>query len=205
MLAKLAKAVFYDAGRHARRLSFIQVGAGTILRRPARFDFRLGSRSFEGSIAIDSDCMIAAEFIFESNRGKVEIGSRSFINSGTRLICRESILIGSDVTIAWDCTIYDHNSHSLDWRERAADIARQLADVRESRSLVHSKDWASVVARPIIIEDKAWLGFGVTVLNGVRIGEGAIVGARSVVRQDVPPWTVVCGNPAVPVRALEHP
>jgi acetyltransferase-like isoleucine patch superfamily enzyme len=120
------------------------------------------------------------------------------------LICRESIRIGSQVTIAWDCTLYDHNSHSMDWRERVADTEQQLADIEAGRNFIQNKNWSTVKSRGIVIDDRAWLGFGVTVLNGVRIGEGAIVGARSVVREDVPPWTVVYGNPAVPVRTLSR-
>ena len=52
------------------------------------------------------------------------------------------------------------------------------------------------MTRPIVIEDKVWIGIGATVLPGVRIGYGAIVGANSVVTHDVPPMTVVGGNPA---------
>ena len=113
-------------------------------------------------------------------------------------------MIGSNVTIAWGCTLYDHNSHSIDWRERANDLSRQLADVRAGRNFIHGKNWDTVKSRGIVIEDKAWLGFGVTVLNGVRIGEGAVVGAGSVVRSDVPPWTIVGGNPAVHLRNIDR-
>lgn len=52
------------------------------------------------------------------------------------------------------------------------------------------------------IEDHVWLGFNVVVLKDVRIGEGAIVGARSVVTSDVPPWTVVAGCPARVVKEI---
>ena len=48
----------------------------------------------------------------------------------------------------------------------------------------------------IFVEDDVWIGVGSTVLDGVRIGEGAIVAAGSVVTKDVPPYAVVGGSPA---------
>lgn len=204
MLLQLVRKALYDPRRHARKLPFVTIGHGTLLLRSARFDFRLGSNAFGGRISIGTDSMIGGAFVFESNEGEVEIGSNTFINGDSRLICRRSIRIGSDVTIAWGCTIYDHNSHSLDWRERSSDIAQQIADVRAGRNFIHGKNWESVKARGIVIEDKAWIGFGVTILNGVRIGEGAVVGACSVVRDEVPPWTVVSGNPAIHLRNIDR-
>jgi acetyltransferase-like isoleucine patch superfamily enzyme len=55
---------------------------------------------------------------------------------------------------------------------------------------------------PVIIEDDVWLGTNAVVLPGVRVGRGAIVGAGAVVTRDVPPFTVVAGVPARPVRTL---
>ena len=59
------------------------------------------------------------------------------------------------------------------------------------------------MTRPIVIEDKVWIGIGATVLPGVRIGYGAIVGANSVVTHDVPPMTVVGGNPARFIKEIK--
>jgi acetyltransferase-like isoleucine patch superfamily enzyme len=53
-----------------------------------------------------------------------------------------------------------------------------------------------LVTKPIRIEDNAWVAAKVTILPGVTIGEGAVVGACTVVAKDVPPWSVVVGNPA---------
>jgi galactoside O-acetyltransferase len=68
--------------------------------------------------------------------------------------------------------------------------------------MVANKDWSKVATAPIRICDSAWLGFDVVVLKGVTIGEGAIVGARSVVTKDVPPWTIAAGNPARVVKEI---
>ncbi|RAZ30718.1 CatB-related O-acetyltransferase [Microbacterium sp. SMR1] len=53
----------------------------------------------------------------------------------------------------------------------------------------------------IIVEDGAWVGHEALIMSGVRIGRGAVVGARAVVTRDVPPYTIVVGNPARVVRA----
>ena len=57
-----------------------------------------------------------------------------------------------------------------------------------------------LVTKPIIIGDNVWIATGSTVLPGIVIGEGAVVGACSVVTKDVPAWTVVAGNPAKVVK-----
>jgi acetyltransferase-like isoleucine patch superfamily enzyme len=55
---------------------------------------------------------------------------------------------------------------------------------------------------PIHIQDKAWIGYGVSILKGVTIGEGAIIGAASVVTKDIPPYSIAAGNPAQIIRQL---
>ncbi len=172
---------------------------GAILLDSASFRYDVHSKN---TVKIGKDSMVGCNFIFESNNGEIEIGERTFINSGTNLISRTKIEIGDDVTIAFGCTIYDHNSHSLDYRERIKDISKQNENYRSGKDLICDKNWESVKTRPIKICDKAWLGFNVTVLNGVTIGEGAVVGACSVVRDNVEPWTVVAGNPAVKIKDI---
>ncbi|MEH7581800.1 DapH/DapD/GlmU-related protein, partial [Priestia megaterium] len=53
---------------------------------------------------------------------------------------------------------------------------------------------------PVIIEDRVWIGARCIILPGVTIGKGATVGAGAVVTKDVPPYTVVAGNPAKVVK-----
>lgn len=202
MIKKIYRKLFYSPARHASSLKFMTIGEESMMLPTANLDFRVGEKNFTGNIAIGKRTMLACNLVFESDRGDLKVGDDTFINGATQLICRQSITIGSNVTIAWGCTLTDHNSHSLDWKQRTADLRQQFSDIHAGQNFIHGKNWDSVKSRGIVIEDKAWLGFGVTVLSGVRIGEGAIIGAGSVVREDVAPWTVVCGNPAVFVRQL---
>ena len=177
------------------------VGENSVLLPNTSFRFNVNSKN---PIKIGNNCMINCDFIFESEKGEIEIGDRTFINGGTSLISRSKIKIGNDVTIAWGCTLYDHNSHSLDWQERQKDLEQQLNDYNNGLNFIKNKNWETVKSRPITIEDKVWIGFDCTILNGVNIGEGAIVGAKSVVRENVEPYTIVAGNPAVVIKKLKH-
>jgi acetyltransferase-like isoleucine patch superfamily enzyme len=64
---------------------------------------------------------------------------------------------------------------------------------------VADKTW-DTTGSPIVLEDRVWLGNRVIVLKGVTIGHDAVVGAGAVVTRDVPPRTIVAGNPARAVR-----
>lgn len=145
--------------------------------------------------------IINSHFVFESAQGSVIIGRRSYLGAGTSLICRRAITLGDDVTVAWGVTIYDHNSHSLDWADRAK-ATRHFYELYGRGKCFETLDWTAVESAPIVIESRVWIGFGAVVLKGVTIGEGAIVGAGSVVASDVEPYTIVAGNPARLVRRL---
>lgn len=65
----------------------------------------------------------------------------------------------------------------------------------------HSRADFPLYSKPITIGDSAWIAAGVFLAPGVRVGEGAVVGAYSVVTKDVPPWMVCAGNPCRPLKA----
>ena len=179
---------------------YISVSSSAILLDSTRFEFRKPKRKKYVSIAEDS--VLGCSMIFESESGKVTVGKRTYIGGGTTLISRSLIQIDDDVTIAWGVWIYDHNSHSLDWKERVNDTTRIREDIKAGREFIDSKNWSVVDTKPIHICDKVWIGFNAIILKGVTIGEGAIVGAGAVVTKDVPPYTVVAGNPARVVKKL---
>lgn len=154
-------------------------------------------------LEIGDDCIVGGNFVFESPQGKVTVGDHTYIGAST-FISRSSITVGNNVTIAWGCTVYDHDSHSLDYSLRRKDIDDQLRDIRAGVSFIKNKDWGVVGSKPINIRDDAWIGMNCIILKGVTIGEGAVVGAGSVVTKDVPAWTLVAGNPARVIRELPH-
>jgi acetyltransferase-like isoleucine patch superfamily enzyme len=166
-----------------------------------RFDVtdKIENRNY---IKIGSKGLISAKFIFESEKGTITIGDNVHLG-GVTFISRNRIEVQNDVTMAWGITIYDHNSHSIYWENRKNDNHQCYKDyINNNGNNIVNKDWSNVVSQPILIESKVWIGFDVTILKGVTIGEGAIVGAKSVVVKDVEPWTVVAGNPAVVVKYL---
>lgn len=154
-------------------------------------------------LTVESNCVIGGTFIFETEEGYVSVGKRSQISGGAKLISRTGIEIGDDVIIAGGCLLYDHDSHSIYWKERKNDVVKEIEDYRNCGDPLKSKDWSVVSTQMIVIKDKAWLGYGVTVLKGVTIGEGAVIGARSVVTHDIPPYSVAAGNPARVVKNID--
>ncbi len=157
-----------------------------------RFDANMEKRKY---IEIGKECLLKCEFIFESSSGKIIIGNNVHIG-GARLISKSSIIIGDNVTMAWGITIYDHDSHSIYWQHRQHDNHNCFQDYIKNHNKVVNKDWNNVISKPIVIDDKVWIGFDVTILKGVHVGEGAVIGAKSVVTKDVPAWSLVAGNPA---------
>ena len=79
----------------------------------------------------------------------------------------------------------------------------QERDTTYPLNLIFENDdlpWHEESKGPIRVGNDVWIGFGTTILSGVTIGDGAIIGAKSVVVKDVPPYALVCGNPAKLIR-----
>ena len=155
-------------------------------------------------ISIGNNNVLYGNLIFENRTGHVKIGDRCYLGGGSSIISINSVDIGDDVTIAWGVTIYDHNSHSIYWEERKNDTLTILESLQKGEGFICNKDWSCVKSSPIVIKDKVWIGFGASIIKGVTIGEGSIIAANSVVVNDVPPYTVVGGNPAVVIKKIER-
>ena len=107
--------------------------------------------------------------------GKIQLGEGCYVNRYTIIDAHECIRVGRDVMIGPHCYITDAN-HGV-----------------AAGSSIKSQPMSS---NPVIIEDEAWLGANVTVLAGVHIGRGAVIGAGSVVCNDIPADCIAFGSPA---------
>ena len=119
----------------------------------------------------------------------IQIGDYSFIGSAT-LAASNTIIIGSYVYIAGGVTIVDTDFHPTDPSERLKDTIA-ISTVGDKSRRPHFD------SAPVIIEDDVWVGFNATILKGVTIGRGSIIQPGSVVLKNVPPGSVVTGNPAI--------
>lgn len=109
-----------------------------------------------------------------------------------------NMAIGSQSSLGKDCWIY-----ALDRIE----IGDKCCIGNEVKLITGSHDVSAcdfrLVTRPIVIGSAVWIANGSWILPGVCIGSGAVVGACAVVTKDIPPWTVVAGNPAKIIKKRE--
>lgn len=190
-------------GRLATRLA----GAFAPAYKGRRYLARLNSHGYFSPSASIQGRFSAGEHVFigdrvvvyESGGGEVRLGDRVYLHQDNviqshddgRVIigadthiqtrcffsaCVGSITIGTHVQIAPHCGFYSYN-HGI--------AAEQLMRMQPLRT-----------KGGIVLEDDVWLGFGVIVLDGVRIGAGAVIGAGSIVTRDVPSNAVAVGSPA---------
>ena len=108
------------------------------------------------------------------------IGEGTFINYGAYLMDGAPITIGKSCFIGPNCGMYTA-THPLLAEERNRGLEK---------------------AKPITIGDNVWLGGDVTILPGVTIGEGSVIGAKSLVNKDIPPNVIAAGNPCKVIRAI---
>ena len=121
------------------------------------------------SMGKDSSVQMGCKFL---NGRKIYLGDRNVINFGCLLDGRRyTIKTGNDVSIGPEATILTlgHDPQSATFADRGGDV---------------------------IIGDRAWIAYRAIILPGIEIGEGAVVGAGSVVTKNVEPYTIVAGNPA---------
>lgn len=138
---------------------------------------------------------VDGEILMLTPEARCTLGRYCFLGAESKLWTQRSITIGDFVLIAPRVDIFDNDSHPLDAVVRREDAIDQFERKRPMR-------YDPVASAEVIIEDDVWIGTKSTILKGVRIGKGAVIAAASVVTRDVPPYTLVGGNPAREIRNL---
>lgn len=109
------------------------------------------------------------------------------------------IRVGHNVFVNQNCTFYDLGG--LDIGDDVM-IGPNVSLITSGHPIAPSQRRACVTAKPIVIERNVWIAAGATIIGGVRVGENAVVAAGAVVTRDVPPNTLVGGNPAKVIRSI---
>jgi len=148
------------------------------------------------NIVIGEGTNIRGELCVFKYGGKIVIGNNVYIGELSKIRSGENILIGNNVLISHNVNITDTNAHEIDHMERAEGYVSLIKNG-------HTPTKGSIQTAPVIINDYVWINFNAVILKGVTIGRGAIIAAGAVVTKDVPPFTVVGGNPASVIKYLD--
>ena len=160
-----------------RNLWFLMLGVrlrGYVWMRRISIPRQWSDITIEKDVSLDDGVVLLCSGRPQEN--KIAIGQGTYFNRFTMLDAHAQITIGRNCMIGPHCYITDAN------HGRAPGV------------LVKKQEMES---QPVVIEDDVWLGAGVVVLPGVRLGRGCVIGAGAVVTHDVPAGTVFAGVPAV--------
>jgi acetyltransferase-like isoleucine patch superfamily enzyme len=143
-----------------------------------------------GDIFIGDDVLLDGRISFAfaarfRDRPTLRIGDRSGIGHRCTFVIADSITIGNDCRIATGSQFRDSPGHPVDAG------ARRRGEPPPPEAV-----------KPIVIEDDVWIGASVIVQAGVRIGRGSVISSRAVVLSDVPPCSLMAGNPARRIGSL---
>lgn len=128
--------------------------------------------------SIDSTLWLIPPFYTDFGRN-IHFGKNVFVNSACTFMDRGGIYIDDEVFIGPKVNLITIN-HDINPFNRN-----------------------TTICKPIHIEKRVWIGVAATILPGVRIGENSIIGANAVVTKDVPSNTIVGGNPAKVIKAID--
>ncbi|MBW4633846.1 MAG: acyltransferase [Iphinoe sp. HA4291-MV1] len=178
IFARMGKAVYIQEGVEFFNTSCIEVGNGAFIFKGARIDARGHQNNriyLNNGVAIERNVSIGC-----LENSYIEIGQETFIGPSVCIAGPGDIRIGKRCLIASHSGIYANNHNFAD--------------------PIKSIKYQGITRKGIVIEDDCWLGHGVTVLDGVTIGQSSVIGAGTVVTKDIPPFSVAMGSPAKVIK-----
>lgn len=146
------------------------------------------------SIKIGAFTHVRGELLTFAHGGEIRIGDYCYIGDFTKIWSALSISIGDRVLISHNVNIFDNITHPISPKLRH-DQFKEIITSGHPKSI-------DLRELPVIIQDDVLIGCMSIILRGVTIGKGAIISAGSVVKEDVPAYTIVEGNPANIVREI---
>ncbi len=172
------------------------VSLGTNAFLETTYSFYLYRSRLREGLRIGDNATVYMGTMFDVGpRGRVSLGQYALVH-GAWIICDAAVEIGDYALISWNVVLMD--SYRL-----SANPATRRRELRRLSAGALRRPAVETPARPIRVGRNVWIGFECCVLPGVSIGEGSVVGARSVVVEDVAPYTIVAGNPARVIRPIE--
>jgi acetyltransferase-like isoleucine patch superfamily enzyme len=148
----------------------------------------------QSAIEIGEHTHIRGELLTFGHGGHIAIGEYCYIGEHSRIWSAKHISIGKRVLISHNVNIFDNDTHPINPGARHQHFKNIISSGQPGK--------IDLLEQAIEIGDDAWIGCMSIILKGVTIGQGAIIGAGSVVTQDVPPFTIVAGNPARVIREI---
>lgn len=145
-------------------------------------------------IRIGPNSHILGQLLLFAHGGEIEVGQDCFIGEDSKIWSAEKVTIGNRVLISHGVNIFDSLTHPINATKRHQQFLEIISSGHpESIDLDEAE---------VMINDDVWIGAMSIILKGVTIGEGAIIGAGSVVTKDVDAWSIVAGNPAKLIRKI---
>lgn len=185
-LVEFSKRIFHGLASRWRNFYYRSLGVkldGYVWLRKIEIPRNYADIEIKANCALDRDVILLCSGEI-SDRPKIYIDANTYVNRHTFIDAIESLTIGKDCAIGPNCYLTDHD-HGLD---------PSLPPLQQP-----------MIAEPVIIGDRVWLGANVTILKGVTIGNDVVIGAGSVVTKDIPEGAIAVGIPAKVMRYKNSP
>ncbi len=132
---------------------------------------------------------------FSGEKGKISVG-KYVILEATHILVNDAVIIGDHCMFSWGSVITDS------WLDESTLSSKIRREILKRIATSETRILKMPNPRKVVVEDNVWVGFGSVILPGVKLGRGCVIGCKTVISNDVPPYAVVVGNPPQIVRYL---